>query len=297
MAGLYISIILLCRVAQAIYSKRSSNEIKNIPMLVGYTSFQNAVSAFLGLILILLTGAGLLADNLTVLIACFSGITLFFATFCNICAMKSGTVSLSSMFGTAGLLVPLIAGVFLFDSSIALMQWVGVALFFVAAWLLIGSSKKIYSNFSLKTMIFLVGAMLSNGGTMLAQQMFTAYVPDGDVSVFSFLSFGIIALLGGIMYLIMFKKNTSSESAEQIKFPKSLVWCGIILAVAVFIINQLATLATAFVPPVILFTFINGGGTIISTVVAAVMYKEKLSKRSVIGVLLGILSLVIIKLF
>ena len=297
MAGLYISIILLCRVAQAIYSKRSSNEIKNIPMLVGYTSFQNAVSAFLGLILILLTGAGLLADNLTVLIACFSGITLFFATFCNICAMKSGTVSLSSMFGTAGLLVPLIAGVFLFDSSIALMQWVGVALFFVAAWLLIGSSKKIYSNFSLKTMIYLVGAMLSNGGTMLAQQMFTAYVPDGDVSVFSFLSFGIIALLGGIMYLIMFKKNTSSESAEQIKFPKSLVWCGIILAVAVFIINQLATLATAFVPPVILFTFINGGGTIISTVVAAVMYKEKLSKRSVIGVLLGILSLVIIKLF
>lgn len=297
MAGLYISIILLCRVAQAIYSKRSSNEIKNIPMLVGYTSFQNAVSAFLGLILILLTGAGLLADSLTVLIACFSGITLFFATFCNICAMKSGTVSLSSMFGTAGLLVPLIAGVFLFDSSIALMQWFGVALFFVAAWLLIGSSKKIYSNFSLKTMIFLVGAMLSNGGTMLAQQMFTAYVPDGDVSVFSFLSFGIIALLGGIMYLIMFKKNTSSESAEQIKFPKSLVWCGIILAVAVFIINQLATLATAFVPPVILFTFINGGGTIISTVVAAVMYKEKLSKRSVIGVLLGILSLVIIKLF
>lgn len=297
MAGLYISIILLCRVAQAIYSKRSSNEIKNIPMLVGYTSFQNAVSAFLGLILILLTGAGLLADNLTVLIACFSGITLFFATFCNICAMKSGTVSLSSMFGTAGLLVPLIAGVFLFDSSIALMQWVGVALFFVAAWLLIGSSKKVYSNFSLKTMIFLVGAMLSNGGTMLAQQMFTAYVPDRDVSVFSFLSFGIIALLGGIMYLIMFKKNTSSESAEQIKFPKSLVWCGIILAVAVFIINQLATLATAFVPPVILFTFINGGGTIISTVVAAVMYKEKLSKRSVIGVLLGILSLVIIKLF
>ena len=297
MAGLYISIILLCRVAQAIYSKRSSNEIKNIPMLVGYTSFQNAISAFLGLILILLTGAGLLADSLTVLIACFSGITLFFATFCNICAMKSGTVSLSSMFGTAGLLVPLIAGVFLFDSSIALMQWFGVALFFVAAWLLIGSSKKIYSNFSLKTMIFLVGAMLSNGGTMLAQQMFTAYVPDGDVSVFSFLSFGIIALLGGIMYLIMFKKNTSSESAEQIKFPKSLVWCGIILAVAVFIINQLATLATAFVPPVILFTFINGGGTIISTVVAAVMYKEKLSKRSVIGVLLGILSLVIIKLF
>ena len=211
--------------------------------------------------------------------------------------MKSGTVSLSSMFGTAGMIIPLIAGVFLFNQPIHAMQWVGVALFFVAAWLLIGSSKKIYTNFSFKTLLLLIGTLLANGGTMLAQQMFTAYVPDGDVSVFSFLSFGIISILGLIMFLFVKNKKTYDAEETTGSSKKTLVICGIALAVAVFVINQLATFSTLLVSPVILFTFINGGGTIISTVVAAILYKEKLSRRTVAGVVLGILSLVVIKLF
>ena len=76
-----------------------------------------------------------------------------------------------------------------------------------------------------------------------------------------------------------------------------LIVCGVALAVAVFIINQLATLSTKLVSPVVLFTFINGGGTIISTLVAAVLYKERISIKSALGILLGITSLVLIKLF
>ena len=68
-----------------------------------------------------------------------------------------------------------------------------------------------------------------------------------------------------------------------------------VLSTAVFIINQLATLATAIVSPVILFTFINGGSTIIGAVVAALMFKEKFATRSVTGIVLGVLALIIIK--
>ena len=37
---------------------------------------------------------------------------------------------------------------------------------------------------------------------MFAQQMFTHFVPDGDISVFSFISFGVIAILAGVAYSI-----------------------------------------------------------------------------------------------
>ena len=67
------------------------------------------------------------------------------------------------------------------------------------------------------------------------------------------------------------------------------------MSVAVFIINQLATLSTAIVPPVILFTFINGGSTIIGAIVAAVCFHEKLTLRSITGIILGVLSMIIIK--
>lgn len=295
MAGLYIFIILLFRVVQAFFNKRSSNEIKGATMLLGYSSFQNAVSAVLGLILILIAQNGVKVDFLTVFISTFSGITLFFSGFCSIYAMKSGTVSLNSMFGTAGMLIPIIAGVVLFDEAVAPMQIAGLGLFFVSAYLLIQASKTVHTNFSFKTLLLLIGSMVANGCTMLAQQMFTAYVPQGDVSVFSFLSFGIIAALSGIFYGVSAVKH--KEEKENNRISKSLIVCGIALAAAVFVINQLATLSTKLVSPVILFTFINGGGTIISTLVAAVVYKEKITGKTAIGILTGVASLILIKMF
>lgn len=297
MAAIYILIILSCRVVQAVFNKRLSNGISNVSMFIGYASFQNAVSAALGLVLILLLGHGFNVNLPTVVISVFAGLTLFCAGLCSVYAMKSGTVSLDSMFGTAGMLVPILAGIFLFNEPINAFQWFGVALFFAAAWLLIGSSRKIYSTFSLKTLLFLIGSMLSNGGTMLAQQMFTVYVPNGDVTVFSFLSFGVVAVLGGIGSAAINKKKHCGEPVQADKSVKNLVICGVALAAAVFVINQFVTLSAAIVPPVVLFTFANGGGTIISALVAALIYNERLSKSAAAGVLLGIISFVIIKMF
>lgn len=293
MASLYIGIILIFRVVQALFNKRSSIEVKNIPMLVGYNAYKNSISAVLGLVLILIAGNGFRLNGLTVVIAGCSGLALFFSGFCSIYAMKSGTVSLNSMFGTAGMIVPILAGAILFGKPVAPMQWVGLAVFFFSAWLLIGGSKQVYTNFSLKTLLLLIGSLAANGATMLCQQMFTAYVPDGDVSVFSFLSFGIIALLSAVFY----RSLATGQRQQAAKPSKALLVCGVALAVSVFVINQLATLSTRLISPVILFAFINGGGTIISTVVAAVVYKEKISKKTAAGILLGITSLLLIKFF
>ena len=298
-ATLFIGIILVCRVVQAIFNKQSSNEVDNVRMLVVYSTYRMAISAVLGLVLLFAAGNGLRFDWKTVLIATFSGVMLFLSGACSIFCMKSGTVSLDSMFGTAGMLIPMLAGIFLFDQPVRPLQWAAVALFFVAAWLLVRSSKRTYANFSIRTVLLLAGSLISNGCTMLAQQLFTQLVPDGDVSAFSFLSFGVLALLGGAATLLMLAKGRAAGTTKPADFrlSRKLLLCGLALAVAVFVINQLATLSTALVSPVVLFAFINGGGTLIATVVAALLYREKLTPTSTAGVLLGIASLVCIKVF
>lgn len=293
MVWLYIGIILLFRVVQAFFSKRSSLEIQNTRILIGFHAFQYSISALLGLLLLLFGSADFTLEPLTVLIAAFSGLSLFFSGFCSLYAMKSGTVSLNSMFGTAGMIIPIVAGALLFDNPVAPLQLVGLLLFFLAAYLLIGDSKTVYAAFNYKTLLLLCGSLVANGCTMLAQQLFTRYVPQGDVSAFSFLSFGIIALLSAILY----KTPVHGESSRKAAMPRPLFLCGIALAVSVFVINQLATISTALISPVILFAFINGTGTIISTIVAAVVYKERIRYRTGVGILLGIASLMLIKLF
>lgn len=295
MSTTYIVIILLCRVVQALFSKRSSMEIQGIPQLIRYTSFSKLISTLLGVLTLALGGAALVVDWKTVVIASFSGLSLFGATFCSVYGMKTGSVSAVSMFGTAGMLIPLIAGIVLFDQPILPLQWGGIALFFLSAFLLVGAARKINRDFSFQTVLLLIGSLVANGSTMLAQQLFTHYVPQGNVSVFSVISFGIVAVLGGIVSWVLSARQRRSQTPPQ-PMTRALVVCAVALATAVFVINQLATLSTALVPPVVLFTFINGGGTIISTVVAAIVYKEKLTVRTVCGVVLGITSLVIIKL-
>ena len=46
MAALYISIILLFRVVQAVFNKMASNEVKDIPTVLVYGAYRNAISAF-----------------------------------------------------------------------------------------------------------------------------------------------------------------------------------------------------------------------------------------------------------
>ena len=293
MGALYISIILMCRVVQHICGKNTSNSITGISCFIQYCSYSNILSAILGLLLILVVKNGFNCNLSTFLISCFSGIMLAASSGFSLAAMKSGTVALTSLFGTAGILVPCIAGIFLFGQPMSWGQCGGIALFFVAAYLLIGSSAKIYSGFSLKTFLLLIGTMLANGFTMLAQQMFTFYVPNGEVSVFSFLSFGVV----GVLLLILACIRTKGEQKVQYKLSPKLLVLGAVSSVVVFIINQLATLSTSLVPPAILFGFINGGSTIIAAIAAAVCFREKLTLRTILGIPIGVISLIIIKAF
>ncbi len=297
MAALYIGIILLFRVVQAVFSKRSSNEVRGIPMVIGYSAYRMLLSALMAIPLLLIVGNGFRMPGLTLPIAAFSGVMLFCSSMCSIFAMKTGSVSLCSLFATAGLLIPCFAGIFLFDQPIHPMQWVGIGIFFVSAVLLIGSSRKICAGFGKKTVFLLLGSLLSNGCTMLAQQMFTRYVPDGDVSMFSFLSFGTIGLLCTVVFAFLCLRRREGGIPTDWKLNKVLLLCGFALAVAVFVINQLATLSTALVSPVVLFTFINGGDMMISTLVAALLYRERLTPQSVAGVLCGAVSLIIVQAF
>ena len=140
MGTIYIGIIMICRVLQHIFNKKVSNGMGGLLSFLKYNSFSCLVSASFGLLLILFAGNGFACDFLTVIISITSGVMLVLSTVFSLLALKSGTVALVSLAGTAGLLVPCIAGIFLFNEPMSLGQWGGVLLLFIAAYFLILSS-------------------------------------------------------------------------------------------------------------------------------------------------------------
>ena len=175
------------------------------------------------------------------------------------------------------------------------MQFIGIALLIFSGWLLIGYSKEQTGSFTPRTLLLLIGSMLSNGSVMLAQKMFSKYLPDTNVSIFSFLTFSLIGI--GMFIGLVPSLLSQSGRAKIAAVPKPVFLYGTFSSVILLTINQLATIAGRNVPSAVMFPINDGGATIITAITAAIFFKEKLTVRSVCGLILGIGSLIIINLF
>ena len=285
----YILVILLLRVVQNYCSKRSS-QLFPASMLgqVQYMACLFAISFLLGGIALCFDPAPLQLDGGMLGIAAVSGATLVLAQLCMLLAMQSGTMVIVTAFATAGLIVPCIAGMLFMGESMSLWQWLGIALFIAASYLLGRSAKVQNERFNKKTVWLLAGALLANGGTMLCQKLFTFLRPAGSVSAFSMLSFAIPACFFGAILLLGRAKGKQEPMDRKLYLPILL------LAAALFVMNQLVTKTTAYVPSAILFTVPNAGNNVIAAAMAAVWVKEKITAYSLAGLALSILSVILV---
>lgn len=285
----YIIMIILMRVIQNYFTKRSSALFPDsIPGRVKYMAWLFAMSSLLAMVS-LVTGGGIERfDWITVGMATLSGITLVIAQLCMFLAMQSGTMVITSAFMTAGLIVPCVFGVLIFGETMTAWQWCGVAVFIAASFLLSASAKDQNENFSGKTVLLLLGIFLANGGTMLCQKALTYINPTGSVTLFSFCSFAVPAVAFSLYLMVAASRGVTETLNRKIYVPIAL------LAVALFLINQMVTEATKYVPSAILFTVPSGGNNVIAALLASLCFKEKMTVKSTIGLLLSVVSLVLV---
>lgn len=313
MVWLYISIIMVMRVAQSFFSKKNATTLhKNGVSYVKYTAYYQAVAGFFALVLFLielLSGASVSGVGETFVYAIISGIALAISSTLGIYILCQGTMVLSSLFATAGLIVPTVASIFLYKEYIVWYQWIALIVFMMGAFFLAGGSKKVYGKFTISQLLVLTLNLILSGTTMLMQKMFGMNVEGGNVSLFSLLSFLssalIFILILPIMQALKNKATTQPQedkfslypaTPEQGKITKPSFLYGLILALAVFLVNQLSTISTPLIEAVVLFAIICGGATIISALVGAIVYKEKITWRTVVGLILGIGSLILLKI-
>lgn len=291
---IFLIIILLLRVPQNFSSKKTSGLVTNSQSYFLYGTYSYTLAGLIAFVMLLfdgMSGFSLPAVGISAL----GAVSLAVSLFCSIEALKSGVMVLAAMAGSAGLLLPCIAGIFMLNEPMKPMQFIGIALLIFSGWLLIGYSKEQTGSFTPRTLLLLIGSMLSNGSVMLAQKMFSKYLPDTSVSIFSFLTFGLIGI--GMFIGLVPSLLSQSGRAKIAAVPKPVFLYGTISSIILLAINQLATLAGRNVPSAIMFPINDGGATIITAITAAIFFKEKLTVRSVCGLILGIGSLIVINLF
>ncbi len=197
-------------------------------------------------------------------------------------------LSVASVAGKMSVVVPVFFGVLLYDESVTVLKIIGILLALISVYLVSVKEEK----HQVKGVGFLFPILLFLGSGIIdtvLKYLEVNYVPKEDISIFSGSLFGIAAFFG--VSVLFFNKLKKKE-----KFGIKNVIAGIVLGVPNYysIVFLIKALQTEGLESSTLFTVNNVGIVVFSTFIALLLFKEKLSLKNSIGVLLAILGILIL---
>ena len=295
MGYLFLTIALLCGSTKGYCGKRASG------LLRGYTGSTAGnllrISACIIISFILVVTCGQLPGlrlSLPALGVCaLCGLsTAGFSILWMVCVRKSAYMMLD-VFIAAGMLVPLILCDLLYQEHISLLQWFGVGLTLVAVALMCSYNNTIKAKLTLPGLLLLLMTGLFNGTTDFSQKMIVKSFPQVPNAVFNFYTylFAVVVLLITFVFLRLRFPGEGGDLA--VGFRKALPLL-LIMAATLFGSSFFKTEAAKHLDAAVLFPLTHGCTLILSSAMAALFFKEKITWRSILGLSLIFIAMVII---
>lgn len=191
----------------------------------------------------------------------------------------------------AGMLIPCVLGHFFWNEKLNLFSIAGIVLAIISIVLLKDSSKN-QNKVNLKGIIIGLLVFVTSGGIMIVQKLMGLYFVGESVSAYNFYSFFISFIILG-SFLVVKSKNEEKKNITK-KDAKKLILCSIGSAVSLCVINFVMTTLSSSIPSVVLFPLFNGLGIVCVCVGSSILFKEKMTKKKVVGLIIGLIGLYLV---
>lgn len=199
-------------------------------------------------------------------------------------SQKAG-ITITTLANKLSLVFPVLFSILYFHENISTLKYIGLATAVIAIILTV--YKKEINKTNLLFILLPVAIFLGSGITdSIVKYSQAIKISENEAAVFSFLVFFVAFILAAVISLL-------SKKSNKINFlhPPTL-FLGIVLGLVnfgslYFIINALnkSNLNSSLV-----FTIINMSIVILSAIIGKILFKEKLSRFNIAGILLAILS-------
>ncbi len=196
------------------------------------------------------------------------------------------SVSFMTLCHASGMIIPCIIGHFFWSEKLSMLSVVGILLA-ITSIVMLKDSKADKKKFKMAGIVIGIVVFMTSGGVMIAQKLMGLYFAGQSISAYNFYSF-IVAFF--VLCFFAKPKNTDRKSM------KSVLICAMGSAVSLSVISFVMTGLAGSVPSVVLFPLFNGLGIIFVCIGSIFVFKEKLSIKNVIGLLLGVCGLCLVNL-
>ena len=225
--------------------------------------------------------------------------SLLCGTFCGIMYAISKTVMLKgyektsiafmTLCHSSGMILPCIIGHFFWSEKLNAMSVLGIILAILSIVLLKGGNGA-DKKFNFNGAIFGIIIFLTSAGVMITQKLMGIYFLEQSVSAYNFYSFMVPFLI--ICCFVRPKQLVGGEKKNKL----IACVCAFGSAISLCVISFVMTGLSGKVPSVLLFPLFNGLGIMFVCIGSVFIFKEKLTVKKMIGLILGVIGLCLINL-
>lgn len=222
-----------------------------------------------------------------------NGLMLFLYNLGVIKASRTGPFSLQSIFRLfGGVVMPMLFSTLFWGDKLTVLQIIGIVVM-LASFVVINLDgnalkgvKKGYAGWV--ALLFIVNGLY--GTLMAGQQRVMAGAQGNEMIVITFVSSALISLISLVFNR---KKDTLKAFSMPAKAWGNAIGAGIVAALAVvqlmILINRVESLA-------VFYTIENGMVLVLTVVMSAILFKEKLNRNVIIGIVMSVVSLALLSL-
>lgn len=257
---------------------------------MGDTLFFNALVSVVWLVILLAMNAGMKISAQSWLWGIGYGSIMSAFLLCKMQAMATGPVSVTSFIGCSSLLISTAFGVMYFHEKVSIIQITGVIFLIFALFLTVfkpsknqAEQEKSEKSWFLWCFLFFI----CSGITGIVFKLHQSSQARDEVNRMMLAAAITSIVLFLVLSLIVQRKK--DKTLPRIPAPAYIfvIACGIVSCGY----NRLNISLSGLIPSIVFFPVFNGSVIFLASLFAAILFREKITKRQMTGIIIGIAAL------
>lgn len=296
MGYLFLAISLLAGSAKGYCGKKTSGYVSGYKDAMMANTIRMLLCILIGAVLIIAGGnaAQLKPTPEMLAISALSGVTTSIFVVCWLISVKKGAYMMLDVFLMLGVLVPIVAGHFVFGEAIKPTQWIGIGVLFIAVMIMCSYNNSIKEKMSISALVLLIVCGVANGLTDFSQKLFVKQMSEVPIAVFNFYTYVFSAAVLGIFFAIFSIKEKTQGASAGLYGLKRIFGYIAVMSVCLFANSYFKTMAAGFLDSAQLYPLNQGMALMLSSIMSAVLFHERLTIKCILGLVISFAGLIII---
>ncbi|MFY9146950.1 MAG: hypothetical protein WBI38_00985 [Bacillota bacterium] len=289
-AYVLLAITLLLGLVYAILRNQYSKNVATRPS--DHYSFISLSSLVTAIVLILISGGVCHPSLFTIALGVGFGLLTVIASVSNLLALSIGPMSYTTVIATSSMIIPAMSGQVFWGEPVSVRQYVGIFLILVSLILSVDKEANEKGS-SLRWLALCLVCFVATGMVGIAQKIHQSSAYRHELSEFLVIAFVVSTVLSLGVYRIYERRGQASGFISSIRKPGALL-LAVATGVCFAVVNQINLYLAGAMESSVFFPIVNGGGLLLATISAIVIFGERLNRKRTYGLVIGLVGVALL---